>query len=192
LYRLTARDYFQMVEADIIPPGRRVGLWEGVLFEKMAKKPPHSVSAGMVGSALSRALPPGWCVWAENPILVNDFTAPLPDVTVVRGTYLDYYRRRSVPGAGDIGLVVEVADSSLRKNLDASLQTYARAGLPTYWVVNLVDQRVDVFSQPDTQAEPALYTSSQRFGLDDEVPLTLDGREVTRIPVRELLPTEAQ
>jgi Uma2 family endonuclease len=189
-YRLTAAEYFRMVEHDIIPPDRRVGLWEGQLYEKMAKKLPHSVSFGLVVSVLTRSLPEGWCLWPENPILVNDFTAPLPDATVVRGTLRDYLRRGSNPAAADIGLVVELADSSLKKDLTQSLQTYARAGLPVYWVVNLVQNRIEVYSQPRVEGETARYTVAETFEVGKDVPLVLDGREHARIPARDLLPAE--
>ena len=188
LYRLSADEYFRMVESDIIPPDRRVGLWEGQLYEKMAKKLPHSTSHELILFALIRVVPGGWWVATERPILVDDFTAPLPDVSVIRGHANDYYRRGSVPKVGEIGLVVEVADSSLRKNLTETLRTYARAGLPVYWVVNLVARRVEVYSDP--QAGDGGYAKAEAFAAGDAVPLVLDGREVARIPARDLLPEE--
>jgi Uma2 family endonuclease len=186
-YQLSADDYFRMVEADIIPRDRRVGLWAGQLYEKMAKKLPHAVAQSLGLVAVIRALPEGWFVWLENPFLVDDFTAPLPDLTVARGTADDYVRRGSWPKAGEIGLVVELADTSLRKNLTETLRTYARAGLPWYWVVNLVAQRVEVYSRP----EVAGYAASEAFEAGKDIPLMLDGREVARIPARDLLPEES-
>jgi Uma2 family endonuclease len=190
-YRLTAADYFKMVDADIIPPHRRVGLWEGQLYEKMAKKLPHSTASSLLIMALMRAIPAGWFVWPENPILVDDFTAPLPDFTLVRGAPNDYCRRGSVPKADEIGLVVELAETSLRKNLTVSLPIYARAGLPVYWVVNLVARRVEVYSQPVVEGETARYSVTETFEPGKDVPLVLDGHEVARVPARDLLPEEA-
>lgn len=191
-YRLSADDYFRMVESDIIPPERRVGLWEGQLYEKMAKKMAHSGASSKVTTALIRALPKEWCLWPENPILIDDFTAPLPDVSVVRGSSDDYTRRDSVPKAGEVGLVVELAESSLRKNLTTTLQVYARAGLPVYWVVNLVARRVEVYSGPRVdESGVASYMSVVTFEIDQDVPLVLDGREITRVPAMDLIPEEA-
>jgi Uma2 family endonuclease len=189
-YRLSADDYFRMVENDIIPADRRVGLWEGQLYEKMARKLPHSGASSKAAHTLIRVLPAGWCFWPENPILIDDFTAPLPDAALVRGTPDDYTRRGSNPKAEEIGLVIEIADSSLRKNLTRTLETYARAGLPVYWVVNLADRRVEVFSQPRPAGDSAAYAAGEAYGPGTEVPLVLDGREVARIPVSELLPAE--
>jgi Uma2 family endonuclease len=190
-YRLTAADYFKMVDADIIPPHRRVGLWKGQLYEKMSKKLPHSGASSLVIMALARTLPEGWCIWPENPVLIDDFTAPLPDVSVVRGTANVYTSRASVPKADEIGLVVELADTSLRKDLTVSLPIYARAGLPVYWVVNLVARRVEVYSQPVVEGEAARYSVSETFEPGKDVPLVLDGHEVARVPARDLLPEEA-
>jgi Uma2 family endonuclease len=191
-YRLSAADYFRMVELDIIPRERRVGLWEGQLYEKMGKNLPHSASTSLMVMVLLRALPEGWCLWLESPTLVDNNTAPLPDGAVVRGSPRDYVRRGSNPTAADIGLVIEVADSSLRKNLTRSLEVDARAGLPVYWVVNLVAGRVEVYSQPRVEGDAARYTVSETFEPGKNVPLVLDGREVACIPARDLLPEEAR
>ena len=148
-YRLTADDYFRMVEADIIPPDRRVGLWRGRLYEKMAKKIPHS--AGYKPAHRGPDGVPFRKVGASGSRTRSSSTTSqrlLPDFAIVRGTPNAYYQRGTVPKPEDIGLVVEVADSSLRKNLTETLQTYARAGLPCYWVVNLVARRVEVYSEP--------------------------------------------
>ena len=191
-YRLSANDYFRMVDADIIPTERRVGLWEGYLYEKMAKKMAHSGASSKVTTALIRAIPNEWCLWPENPILIDNFTAPLPDVSVVRGCSDDYTGRDSVPKAGEVGLVVELAESSLRKNLTTTLQIYARAGLPVYWVVNLVARRVEVYSEPRVEESGvARYTSVAMFEGDQDVPLVLDGREIALIPASDLIPKEA-
>jgi Uma2 family endonuclease len=189
-FRLSAADYFRMVEGDIIPPDRRVGLWEGQLYEKMSKKLPHSVASSLVITALMHVIPIGWFLWPENPILVNDFSAPLPDFSLIRGAPNDYLRRRSVPNTADIGLVIEIAESSLRKNLTETLSIYARAGLAVYWVVNLVARRVEVYSQPRVDGAIASYAVLESFDLANDVPLVLDGREVARIPARDLLPQE--
>ncbi len=105
-----------------------MGLWEGSLFEKMGKNIPHSIAQVKLTNALLRLLPEGWFAYSESPILVNARTAPLPDAAIVRGEPDTYSTRGSVPEMSEIGLVIEVADSSLEKNLTVSLQTYA-AGL---------------------------------------------------------------
>jgi Uma2 family endonuclease len=188
-YRMTAEQYFRAIEADVFPPDHRIELWDGRIYEKMAKKKPHFVSSTKVAGALFRWLPAGWTPWLENPILLNDFTAPLPDAAVVRG-HADDYMVRGAPKAEDIGLVIELADSSLRKDFTKTLSVYARAGIPCYWVVNLVARKIHVFSKPRIEGETASYELAEVFEPGQDVPLVLDDREVARIPVRDLLPGE--
>ncbi len=187
-YLLTADDFFQMIEHGIIPVDRRVELWDGRLYETMAKTLPHSGGTANLYAALFRALPPGWCVWPENPILLDTARAPLPDLTVLRGTANDYVARRRHPAAEDVGLVAEVAQTSYRKDVGPRLEGYARALVPVYWVVNLPAYRIEVYSHPEVRDSRGVYTSAQNYGPDDAVPLVLDGREVARIPVRDILP----
>lgn len=191
-YRMTAEEFFKAVDAGVFPHERRIELWEGRLFEKMARKLPHVGGQSKVIVTLVRALPTGWDLWPEGPILVDDFSAPLPDVSVVRGAVDDYTQRRQCPKVGEIGLVVEVADSSLRKNLTKTMDIYARAGLPTYWVVNLVAKRVEVYSQPKVEDAVGSYETVELFEPGKQVPLRLDDREVALIPVNSLLPKEPE
>ncbi len=189
-YRLSADDYFRMVEADVFPPDRHVGLWKGQLYEKRAKKLRHGGAQSKIAATLWSVLSRDWCVWIESPILVDDFTAPVPDLCLLRGDPDVYTRRGSSPKLGEIGLVIEVADSSLRENPTETLSVYARAGLPSYWVVNLVARRIEVFSAPEIVGAIAKYATVASLEPEMAVPLMLDGREVALIPVRDLLPVE--
>jgi hypothetical protein len=188
-YRMTAEEYFKAVEADVFPPDRRIELWEGQIYEKMARKRPHSIAASKFAVSLLPSLPKGWFPWLESPILIDDFTAPLPDLAIIRGEPDDYGDRGN-PTAGDIGVVIELADSNLRKNRTKTLAIYARAGLPCYWLVNLVAGRVEVYSKPRIEGEVASYASAEFFEPGNDVPLVLDNREVARIPVSDLVPQQ--
>ena len=189
-YRMTAEEFFKAVDADVFPYERRIELWEGRLFEKMARELPHVGGQTNVIVALVRVLPDGWGLWVEGPILVDDFSAPLPDVAIIQGVANDYTSRQLCPKVGEIGLVVEVADTSLRKNLTKTMEIYARAGLPTYWVINLVAKRVEVYSRPRVEGSVGSYEDAELFEPGKQVPLRLDGKEIARIPVNDLLPKE--
>jgi Uma2 family endonuclease len=189
-FRLSAEAFFRGVELGVFPGEARVYLWNGVLYEKMAKKIAHAATNETARTALLAALPPGWSLWGENPILVDDFTAPLPDLAVVRGTARDYFTRGSVPRAGEIGVVIELSDATLRTDLTKSLAKYAGAGLLIYWAINLVAWRVEVYSSPVVENEVSAYSSRQTFEPGQEVPLVLDGIEVARVAVSALLPAE--
>ncbi len=187
-YRMSAAQYFRAVEADVFPDKERVFLRDGQIYTKMAKKIPHSAASACVTTALISVIPRGWGIWPENPILTNEFSAPLPDLCVVRGHPADYYRRGSHPTAGEISLVVDIAETSLRADRNAALSDYARAGLPVYWIVNLIDWQIEVYTRPETVEGTPRYASREDFTADREVPVTIDGVEVARVPASLILP----
>jgi len=183
-YLLSTEDFYRMIEAEIFPDERRVGLWDGRIYEKMAKLRAHAVSGNKLNIALIRALPPGWFLGGENPITIGPDKAPLPDMIVLRGVPDDYRDRR--PGVADIGLVVELADSSLRIDTGVKLAAYASAGIPVYWVVNLKDDVVHVYSDPITSE--GRFASVATVARGESIPFTLDGARVGLIAASDLLP----
>ena len=109
-----------------------------------------------------------------------------PDVAVVRGTedqYADHH-----PGARDLGLLVEVSDTTLARDRGSKKQLYAADGVPVYWIVNLLENQVEVYTDPTGPGQQVDYGRRQDYGLSDDVPVLIDGREVGHIAVRDLLP----
>ncbi|MBX6311325.1 MAG: Uma2 family endonuclease [Isosphaeraceae bacterium] len=123
-YPLTSDVFCQMIEQGLIPRDRRVFLWGGRLYEKMAKTKAHAAVPNAFLGALARRLPPGLFVGAENPVRLDNIHVPLPNVVVVRGAPLDYFDTR-YPDGRDVRLVVEVAVSSLPEDLGDRLSRYA-------------------------------------------------------------------
>ena len=183
-YLFTVDDFYRMIDLELFPDDARVGLWEGQVYEKMAKTQAHAVSGSKVQIVLNRALPSGWHIGGENPIKVSDDKAPLPDLVVLRGIPDDYLDRR--PEGVDVGLVVEISLASLKVDTGAKLAGYASAGVPTYWVVNLVDRVVLVYSAP-VPAE-GHYASMATVKPGESFPFTLDGIAICPIAASDLLP----
>ncbi len=183
-YLFTTEDFDRMIEADVFPDEARVELWDGRIHEKMAKTNAHAVAGINATMTLFRNLPPGWCLSHENPIVVRSDRAPLPDLVALRGTGNDYVDRR--PQAADIGLIVELSLSSLKFDTGAKLAGYAEAGVPTYWVVNLVDWVIFAHTSP-LPAERR-YASVATFKPGDLIPLTLGGAAIAPIAASEILP----
>jgi Uma2 family endonuclease len=188
--RLTVEEFYQMIDSGVFAPERRVYLWDGRIYEAMAKTIPHAVSIGKVLKCFYRILPAGWEVWAENPITVAGDKAPLPDVAIIRGSLDEYSRGNRRPGPADFGLVVEIAKSSVRTDTGSKLEAYARAGLQAYWVINLVTRHVMACSAPRVEDGVGIYGSVTTHAPDEAIPLVLDGREIARVPVRDLLDPE--
>jgi Uma2 family endonuclease len=117
---------------------------------------------------------------------IDDDSVPEPDLSIVRGASRDYSQRH--PKACDVALLIEVSDSSLAEDRGDKLQTYASAGVPVYWIVNLPNRRIEVYTEPNGAATPPHYHKSQFFCPGDEVPIVLDGVEVGRLNVSDVLP----
>jgi Uma2 family endonuclease len=184
-YRLSVDQYHAMTRAGILEEGGRIELLEGWLFAKMTKKPAHEITKGLTQDLLIPLAPPGWFVTIESPTSTFD-SEPEPDLMVVRGARREYQTR--APGPREVGLIIEVADSSLLRDRSIKKRLYARAGYSIYWLINLVANRIEVYTEPTGPAAKPDYIHRQDFGPDEMIPLVIEGREVGRLAVRDLLP----
>lgn len=184
-FRLSVDQYHAMMRAGILTEEDAVELLEGLLIRKMSQNPPHSVSTELLASELRRLAPDAHCVRQEKPITLAD-SEPEPDVAVARGATRTYATRH--PSAADVALVVEVADATLERDRGIELRVYARAAIPAYWIVNLVDRQVEVFTGPSGAVHDPSYASCTVYPNDSEIPVILEGRQVGVLRVAELIP----
>jgi Uma2 family endonuclease len=133
---------------------------------------------------LLKPLPTNWDLRIQLAITLSD-SQPEPDFAIVRGSAADYEIRH--PGSADVGLVIEVADSSLLRDQRDKTRIYARGGIVCYWIVNLVDRRIEVYTQPSGPTAVPAYGSFQTYQPGDALPLTLDGNVIGTISVADLL-----
>jgi Uma2 family endonuclease len=178
-------DQYEAIVASGAFKGRvRFHLINGYLVAKTTKNPPHVVADELCGAALLRIIPPGWHLLTANPIrLPGRDSEREPDRCVVRGTIRDYEGRHPEPA--DIAMVVEVADSSLSEDRTMAVAVYGPSGIPVYWIVNLVDRQVEVYSEPG----PGGYRSRMDFQEGQAVPVLIGGRQVGQVAVDEVLPS---
>ncbi|MCK6576681.1 MAG: Uma2 family endonuclease [Anaerolineae bacterium] len=183
--RISVSEYESMIQTDVLREDDNVELLEGWIVEKMMKNPEHSDTTQFLRDWLPSIIPSGYIVRDQEPIVTSD-SQPEPDSVVLRGTRRDFSRRKPTPS--EVVLVIEVADSSPRDDRNWKARIYARAGIPEYWIINLPERRVEVFQTPHTEGFSPGYQVSVVYGIEDAVPVVLEGREVGRLPVRELLP----
>lgn len=182
LYRLSLEQYEAMVESGAFSARDRFHLINGYLVAKMTQNDAHCTADDLCGAALSRVIPSGWYVRPAKPIrLPSQVSKPEPDRCVVRGTIRDYSQRSPEPA--DVALVIEIADSSLGEDRKLA-RIYGGSGIPAYWIVNLVDRQVEVYTLP----YPDGYHSREDFIYGQSLPVVLDGAEVGRIAVADILP----
>jgi len=136
-------------------------------------------------NALRAALPSGWVVSVQSPVSIDDESEPEPDVSVAPGQLADY---RDTHPSRPV-LVVEVAESSLRFDRLRKGSLYARAAIPDYWIVNLIDRVLEVYRDPGPEPSARYgwaYRSVVTLTPPDVVePVGLSG---VRVAVADLLP----
>jgi Uma2 family endonuclease len=185
IWRLSIEQYHAIIQAGILTDDDSVELLEGWLVFKMPKNPPHRATTRLVRTALENILHAGWYVDSQEPITLSN-SEPEPDIVVVRGDTRQYLDRH--PGAEDIALIIEVSDTTLQRDRTVKKRIYARAGISIYWIVNLVEEQVEVYSQPLVEVEQPDYSQRLDFGRSAVIPIIVEGIEIGAIAVDALLP----
>ncbi len=184
LRRWTREEYDRLVNAGLFHE-EPVELIGGQLIVAEPQGTHHSSKLGAAGDALRTALPPGWLVRVQMPVALDDESAPEPDLALVPGTWTDYETSHPARPA----LVVEVAESSLAFDRREKGSLYARAGVPDYWILNLVDRVLEVYRDPTPDASAPYgwrYRVVERLtSTATASPLELPS---VRIAVRDFLP----
>lgn len=185
LWRLSVDQYHRMIETGILTENDDAEFLEGCLVSKMPKNPRHRLATQLLREIIARMLVAGWFVDAQEPITTTD-SEPEPDLVVVRGNRRDYSDRH--PGPGDIAVIVEVSDSTLAHDRSIKKRLYARAGIPVYWIVNLIENRIEVYSQPTLSDEEPDYAQRDDFSAGDEMVFAVEGQTLGTFVVSEILP----
>ena len=141
LYRLSVKQFLQMVDAGILKEDQRIELLGGLLVEKMTKYPPHNFGVGSLAEYLRNIVAPGWIVREEKSLDLDPLSRPEPDIVVARGPYSLYSQRD--PTVKDIALVIEVSDSSYSEDRGRKWHLYAAAKIPLYIILNIQARRFE-------------------------------------------------
>jgi Uma2 family endonuclease len=185
LRRFTVDEYHAMGTAGVLEDDR-VELLDGLIVMMSPIGPPHAYSMRRVNRLLESVLPDDWDVRQQLPITLPS-SEPQPDLAIVRGTMATYARRH--PGPGDIGLPIEVSDTTLLVDRRKAL-LYAAALIPQYWIINLGSRQVEVYGDPRQARKnlAAKYRSQRKYGDGEKIKLVLGLKAIATIAVRDLLP----
>lgn len=160
--RISVDAYYAMTEAGILDPDQRTELLDGVIVLMTSKMTPHMIWQRELTVWLARNLPEPFDLWPEPTFTLFEFSAPQPDLLITRRTQ----DPRALRGP-DAVLLIEVADSTLSKDLGAKKRLYAEAGVPIYWVVDAQKDEVHVFVEP----KGGDYASTEVYRAPQEIPL---------------------
>jgi Uma2 family endonuclease len=141
---LSVEEYHRMIEVGIFDEDEHVELLEGVIVTMTPQSPAHAHCIRWLNRHLTRTLPDEYVVGVQLPLTLGRRSEPEPDIAVVKAAaaFRDRHPETAV-------LVIEVARESLRQDRKVKGALYARFGVPEYWIVNLEDRVVEVFSDPD-------------------------------------------
>lgn len=185
LWRFTRARYDRMIDAGILDEGDKVELLDGLLVVREPQGSRHPTAVILVRAALEKAFGRRFHLREEKPVALDDLSEPEPDVVVVPGRPRDY----SDAHPSKPVLVVEVADTSLTLDRLRKGALYARAGIADYWIVNLVDDVLEVYREPVREASRGngwKYANARLLKRNATVsPLAAPG---ARIRVASLLP----
>jgi Uma2 family endonuclease len=182
--RFTVDEYHQMIKTGILTDGEPIELLEGWMVKKMSHGTPHDGGMDAIEGLLPGLLPPEWFVRCQRAITLSD-SEPEPDYAVVRGPRGRY--RDVHPTPPEIGLLIEFSVSSLRIDRTGKARIYARAGIPVYWVVNVVDKVIEVYTQPSGPGDAPAYARRDDYAVGAAVPVVLDGNTVGSIAVADVM-----
>lgn len=144
VYRWTREEYYQLAEKGFFPPGKRVELIDGVIYEMSPQKSPHATGISLVLEALRAAFPKGHHVRVQLPLALGGDSEPEPDLAVVPGGPRDYMKDHPETAV----LIVEVSDSSAFHDRERKRSRYARSAIPEYWIVDVAGKQLEVYRNP--------------------------------------------
>lgn len=162
---ISVKEYDQMIEYGILTTEDKVELLNGVIIEKMPKGIKHAALNDLVGEIFREKLGSKIIVRNQNPIALDDFSEPEPDIVLVKPPREKYFEKHPTPE--DVFLIVEISDSTLGRDRFAKGLAYARAGIRQYLILNVQDQTIEDYRQPnaDGYQSKQTYRSGEAFNL---------------------------
>lgn len=180
LYRLSITEYLAILESGALADAEHIELLDGWMVQKMTKNPRHRNGVSRARRLLESVLPEGWFVETEQSVITLN-NLPEPDIMVIRGDIAQLPDRHFE--AQELGLVVEVSDSSLPIDRTAKYRLYAAAPIPEYWILNLNNNTLEVYTEPDGVED---YRQKCTYTSDQSVMFRLNGMETATLALGRL------
>jgi hypothetical protein len=183
--QFTVAEYHDMIAAGFFAKDERFELIDGWVVPMLTRTPAHNYCLEVASDVIRPLLPRRWRLRIHSAVTTND-SEPAPDIAVVRGPARRHLYRHPCPA--DIAMLIEIAESTLDLDRDVKGPMYARAQIAIYWIINLIDNQVEVYADP-VGGRNARYRRGKVYGSNGAVPLVIVGKQVGRVAVRDLLPS---
>lgn len=164
--KFTINEYHQLVNLGFFTENDRIELIRGEIIHMAPKRTPHSVCNSLLLGELYRILYERANVRGQEPITLLGNSEPEPDVVIAKKKADNYLSAH--PIAADIILVIEISDSTLKYDKKTKLSLYAEAGINYYWIVNLVDNHLEVYTNPFASSQSEFTYRNKSIFLPNE------------------------
>lgn len=144
VFKWSLADWHELIESGVLAE-RRVELLEGEIIEMSPEGAMHSSTNYSVAEYFRDLLRERAIIREAHPITLDN-SEPEPDIAIVNSPYTNYFTRHPYPQ--DIYWLVEISNQTLKSDLEGKSITYARNGIPEYWVIDLVNKQLVVHTQP--------------------------------------------
>lgn len=148
--QISVKDYHHMTKSGILRPDERVELLEGQIIKMAAKGTAHRAAVSRINHLLENRLGDRVLICLQDPIRLNDYSEPEPDIAVVRPDPLYYEDHHPTPA--EIFLLIEVADTSLKFDCEVKAPAYSCSGITEYWVLDVSDRKLHVYRSPSANS----------------------------------------
>lgn len=183
--RFTVPEYHRLIDLGILTEDDDLELLDGHLVRKMSRNPDRDTGIDLFREVVGRLLPADRMLRCQEAVSLSG-SEPEPDFAVVRGGPRSFRLRH--PSPADIDFVVEVSNTTLDTDRADKSVLYGHAGIVEYWIVNVADRQIEVFTQPTGPTPQPGYAVRTVYLPGQTVPLPLDGRRLANLPVDDLLP----
>lgn len=146
-YKWSIQDWHQLIDSGVLED-KKIELLQGDIINMSPEGIPHSGTSKSVSSYLRELLENKACISEAHPITLDN-SEPEPDIAIVRLPEEEYLHHH--PYAEDIYWLIEIANKSLAKDLGQKAEIYARNKIAEYWVIDLVNNRVIVHTDPEAK-----------------------------------------
>lgn len=162
---ISSEEYHMMGEAGLLKPDERVELIHGEIINLSPIGNKHAVAVSYISTLLIEAFKRKVFIWSQNPIHIDQWNEPQPDIAVLRYNLQRY--NATLPEPKDVEAIIEVACTSYDIDKNIKLPIYATSGIPAYWIVNLPENRIEVYSDPESEQ----YNNQRNYYSEDHIPL---------------------
>lgn len=161
--RFSVEEYHRLAEAGILHENDRVELIHGEIIQMSPIGPKHAGNLDRIVKVLTFLFGDSAIVRSQNPVRLNDYSEPEPDISILKPRRDFYTTAHPLPD--EVLLIIELSESSLEYDQEVKRPAYAANGIPEYWIIDLKNNCVLVH----TGASGEAYLQIRAFQINESI-----------------------